>query len=321
MFENLFNLGYNMSRSRISIRTLSKLNYNGALHKDYPMSTLCTFKCGGSAKILIEINTLENFLKVIDYIEKNKFKYFVIGGGSNLLVSDKGYDGIVIKFGGDFGRIERLDETSIECGAGVKLASAYSIARNSGLSGFEDSAGIPATIGGAVFMNASAYEFEMSKIVEYVVAYVNGRITYFNNDECGFGYRSSIFQTNNAIILRIGLRLKSRSVQKIKDRYLEILQKRTDTQPIGYPNAGCIFKRQENIVVSQQIDKCGLKGLTLGDAQVSHKHANFIVNLGEACSQDIYYLIGLVERRFKDKTGIQLETELRFLGEFDENTW
>jgi len=163
-----------MSRSKISTRRLKKINYNGKLLKNFDLSGLTTFKCGGKCSFYLEINTLENFLSVIFYIAKIKIKYFVLGAGSNVLVSDNGFDGVVIKLGGDFDRIEQLEDNLIECGAGCNLTKVISQTIELGLGGLECGVGIPATIGGAVFMNAGAYDFEMSKVVDYVVAFVDG---------------------------------------------------------------------------------------------------------------------------------------------------
>ena len=164
-----------MSRQNISFKKLKKLNKNGQTLKNVDFSQCCTFKCGGKVDILLEITTLDNFFKVIFYLEEIEADYFVLGAGSNILCSDKGYHGIVIRLGGDLNRIE-YDGEILECGAGVKLLSAYMYARDLGLQGLEDGAGIPATIGGAVYMNAGAFDFEMKNFVDYVVAYSNGKI-------------------------------------------------------------------------------------------------------------------------------------------------
>ena len=169
-------------------------------------------------------------------------------------------------------------------------------------------------------MNAGAYDFEMSKVVEYVVAFVEGKITYFDNASCKFGYRKSVFQNNGATILRIGLKLDKKEKTAIESRIREIMASRLKTQPLNFPSAGCIFKRRDDIIVSRMLDECGLKGLTLGGAKVSEKHANFIINFNEATAQDIYELIEIIKRRFFNKTGILLETEIKFLGDFDEVT-
>ena len=312
---------YNVSMSKLLVKQLSKLNKNGLTIENVPMSEHCTFKCGGKARILMEINTLENFLSVMNYIESNDIKYYVLGAGSNILVSDKGYDGIIIKLGGDLSRIECVEDTLLECGAGVKLSACYSKSLELELTGLECGAGIPATVGGAVFMNAGAYGFEMSQVVEYVVAYVNGKITHYKNKGCKFEYRNSVFQRNKGIILRVGLRLVKSTKEQIEKLFFETMQKRLQTQPLEYPNAGSVFKRMPDIVVSKLLDECEVKGLTLGGAQVSEKHANFIVNLGFATAQDIYNLIGAVRERVIEEKGVELTTEIKFLGEFDETIW
>jgi UDP-N-acetylmuramate dehydrogenase len=309
-----------MSRLKISIQKLKKLNYNGKVLEDIDLSQYSTFKCGGKGKILLEICTLENFIGVMMYLQELKSDYFILGAGSNILVSDKGYDGVILKLDGDFKRIIPYNDGVVECGAGVKLSQAFAYARKHSLGGLEDSVGIPATIGGAVFMNASAYNFRMSNVVKYVVAYVDGKITYFDNSECGFGYRKSVFQHNQSVILRVGLELKTKSQKEIDVRFKEVVDKRFKSQPIEYPSAGCVFKRREDIEVSRMIDEYGLKGLTFGGAKVSEKHANFIINFNDALAQDVYELIEIVKKRFYAKSGILLETEIIFLGEFDEIT-
>lgn len=309
-----------MSRLGISINKLKKLNVNGKVLKDVDFSEYCSFKCGGKVALLVEINTLDNFFKVMFYLRDKNVQYYILGAGSNILCSDNGYYGVIIKLGGDFARIE-YDGSVLECGAGVRLVNAYLRARDLGLAGLECGAGIPASIGGAVYMNASAYDFEISKVVEYVIAYHNGKIKYFSCDECQFGYRHSVFQDNNAIILRVGLKLTSDIVDNIHNRYLETLEKRKNSQPLEFPSAGCIFKRQEGVNVSRLIDECGLKGLTMGGAKVSERHANFIINTGKATAQEIYEIIKIIKKRVYNKTQIDIHTEIKFLGEFDEDTW
>ena len=309
-----------MFRPKINLKKLKKLNSSGRVLTDVDFNDLCTFKCGGKAKIVVEIPTLDNFFKVMFYLEKINAQVFVLGAGSNVLCSDKGFDGVIIKLIGDFARIE-FDDEILECGCGVRLINAFVTARDLSLKGLEGGAGIPATVGGATYMNAGAFDFEMAKVIDYVVAYVDGKITYFTREECGFGYRESIFQHNNAIILRVGLRLEADDKDEIQKKYLELTKKRTNSQPLEYPSAGCVFKRQENIVISKLLDDCGLKGLTLGGAKVSNKHANFIINTGKATSQEIYELIKVIKKRVWDKAQIEINTEIKFLGEFDEDTW
>ncbi len=305
-----------MFRFNFSIRSLDKLNRGGEVIVRADMSKYSTFKCGGRAKCLVIIKTLEGFIKVTKYLKEKSIDCFVLGAGSNILVSDKGYNGVVLKLAGDLARIERTGEDTVECGAGVKLASIFAYISSRSLSGLEDGAGIPATIGGAVYMNASAFNFETSKIVEYVIAYIDGRLEYFDNKSCQFAYRHSIFQDNQAIIVRVGLKFAKTNKQDIMKRFFEISRKRACSQPLDKPSAGCVFKRIEGLEVSRMLDEMGLKGLTVGRAQVSTKHANFIINLGGAKSQDIYTLIKLIKFKFEEQYKLILETEIKFLGEF-----
>jgi len=302
---------------KISLSVIRKLNKNGEVYKNFPLSKLTTFKIGGVAKYYIKICTLENFIKVMSYLSQKKVPYYILGNGSNVLASDHGYDGVIIKLDGDFNRI-LIRENQMECGAGVSIAKAYVYAREKGLCGFECGAGIPATIGGATYMNAQCNGFEMSEIIDYVVAYHNEKITYLKNSDCDFGYRRSIFQNDEYIILRVGFKLENDKIENIVKRYNDSLAKRRQTQPINYPNAGCVFKRIDGIIVSQLLDEMGVKGQSIGGAMVSDKHANFIVNFNNATSQNIFELINKIKKEFYDKYNVWLETELKFLGEFDE---
>lgn len=307
-----------MLSSKLSVNKLNKLNYNGVVKTDYDLKDLTTYRIGGKAKYYLEINTLENFIQVMLYLEELNTEFFVIGNGSNLLVSDKGYNGVVIKLAGDFARCEQSDDTIIECGAGVSLGKAYAFARELHLSGLEDSAGIPASIGGAVTMNASAYSFEIAKIVDYVIVWIDGKINYYSNEDCEFSYRESIFQHKKCIILRVGLKLNSLDKETIHNRYLEVLSQRVESQPISQPSAGCVFRKINNYQVSKMLDELGLKGRRVGGAVVSTKHANFIINDNNAKAQDIYELIKVIKNEFKLKYGLELMCEIKFVGEFDE---
>lgn len=305
---------------RLSVKKLKKLNKGGTISKDVNFADICTFKCGGKVRFLLDICTLDGFLNCILYLRNIEVPYYILGNGSNILCSDKGYDGVLLRLGGDLKRIE-YDGDILECGAGAKLSVVYSYARDLGLAGLECGGGIPATIGGATYMNAGAFGFEMSNVIQYVVAFVNGKITYFDNSQCDFGYRHSVFQDNHGIILRVGIRLTKDNKEDIVARFLDTQQKRKATQPLEFPSAGSVFCRQEGLNISRLLDECDVKGLSQGKAMVSYKHANFIVNMGGAKSQDIYDLICKIKNIVLEKTGKIIYTEIKFLGEFDENTW
>ena len=306
-----------MKVSRGDIRRLAKLNKWGECVVNASLKNLTTFKIGGNAKVLLKIKTIESFIKVMDYISKKKLPYFIIGNGSNILASSKGYDGVLIKFAGDFDRIESY-ENILECGSAVMLGAVLSKSRKLCLSGCEDCVGIPASVGGATYMNAGAYNFEMAKVIESVVAFVDGKIAYFKNEDCAFGYRKSIFQENNAIILRVRFKLSNSTRKEIDERCKEIIGKRKNSQPLECLSAGSVFKRMDNLIVSKCLDDCNVKGLNIGDAEVSQKHANFIINKGNASSQDVVSLINKIKKIFTEKYNEKLETEIKLLGEFDE---
>lgn len=306
-----------MKVSKNIIRHLKKINKWGECVVNVSLKNLTTFKIGGNAKVLLKINTIESFIKVTDYISKKKLPYFIIGNGSNILASSKGYDGVLIKFGGDFDRIEYY-ENILEVGSAAMLGAVLAKSKELNLTGFEDSVGIPATVGGATYMNAGAYNFEMSKVVESVVAFVDGKIKYFDNISCEFGYRKSVFQENKAIILRVRFKLEYGDKETISLRCKEVIEKRKNSQPLEFPSVGSVFKRMDNLVVSKCLDDCKIKGIKIGNAEVSTKHANFIINKGNATSQDVVSLINKVKKIFEEKYNERLNCEIKLLGEFDE---
>ncbi len=295
---------------------LKKLNAKGDTRKNVELKSYTTFRLGGKAKYFLTINALENFLKVMDYIERHKLEYFILGAGSNVLIADSGYNGIVIKLSGDLARIS-IDDDLVEVGAGTKVVEVYTRCRDIGLSGLEPLATIPATIGGMVYMNAGAYGVEMKDVTEYVVAYTNGKIKYFTRGECEFDYRKSVFQNSISIILRVGLRLSHSSKDEIQVKYLEVLKKKQSSQPLDKFSAGSVFRRVDGISVSKMLDDMGAKGLSIGGAMVSTKHANFIINQGTR-AQDVFDLIQILKKKFKDTYDINIDTEIKFLGDFYE---
>ncbi len=298
------------------LHALKKINHKGEILVNESLGKHTTYHTGGKCRCIIKIATLENFIKVMMYISSHSIPYFVLGGGSNVLVSDAGYDGIIIKLVGDLARIEMQGDV-LECGAGVTLSQAYVYARDLGLSGLECSAGIPATIGGATYMNAQAYGFEMSSIVDYVIAFCDGKIRYFSNTDCQYSYRKSIFMENQAIILRVGLKLEKLDTSTIQSRYLETITKRKHSQPLQYGSAGCVFKKLHGLEVSRMLDEMGIKGMRVGGAMVSNMHANFIINYENATSTDIYHLIKIIKKQFTEKYSMDLELEIKLLGEFE----
>ncbi len=300
----------------VNVSKLKSLNIGGEVNKNVSLDEYTTYKLGGKAKCVVTISTIEGLIKVMDYIESRGIEYFILGAGSNLLVSDKGYNGVVIKLAGNFARFEQTSDGLVSIGAGMRLTKAYAMSKDLGLSGLQVLATIPATIGGAVYMNAGAYGEQISDRIEYVVAFISGKIKYFDHSACNFGYRTSVFQSLNAIILRVGFRLECEEREIIELGFKETLQKKRTSQPLEYPSAGSVFKRIDGLNVSKMLDDMGIKGMKVGGAMVSYKHANFILNLGGTAT-DVYVLIHKIKKMFKEKYDIDLVTEIKFLGEFE----
>lgn len=300
-----------MKVQKISKSFLQKVNARGVVEFNKDLLRLNTFRISAKSRIYLEINTIENLIDTVDYLHKLNISIFILGGGSNVLVDN--YSGAVIKLGGDFCHIEEIDDI-IEIGSAVQLSKVYKFTLEHSLGGFEESVGIPGTIGGAVYMNASCYGFEMSRLVEYVVAYNidTGKITYFSQDNCLFGYRDSVFKCNKYIILRVGLKLHYLDSDIINQICKDTLNKRKLNQPKGF-SAGCVFKRIDGLNISKMLDDMGIKGKSVNDAIVSDKHANFIMNKGNATSADIKKLIEEIKAEFKKTYNIDLQTEIKYL--------
>ncbi|MDP4091421.1 MAG: UDP-N-acetylmuramate dehydrogenase [Bacillota bacterium] len=277
-----------------------------------PMSRHTTFRVGGNARIMISPSGIDEMISAVELLEDKQVKYVVIGNGSNLIVSDKGYDGVIIKTV-NLNSI-KVNNNIIEADCGAFLSRVSKIALENCLSGAEALSGIPGTIGGAVSMNAGAYNVEIKDILQYAfVLKESGNISIMYKDDLMLSYRRSIIQNSNNIVLSAALMLKPDSCEAIHSRMAEIQSKRVSTQPLNYPNAGSIFKRISGQPVGALIENAGLKNVTVGGAKVSEKHANFIVNTGNATASDIIGLIELVKETVKAKTGIDLETEIKII--------
>ena len=282
---------------------------------DAPMSEHTTFKIGGAADILIFPSTTEEVVKILKLINQLKMPVTILGNGSNVLVRDKGIRGAVIKFNGEFARMQ-CDGTKIMVGAGAKLKDVSNFAADNGLTGLEFAVGIPGSIGGAVFMNAGAYGGEMKNVISKVRAVSkSGDCAEFDIDVLDLGYRRSIFQLNGYAICEIELQLSEGNVDEIRQAMDDFTQRRESKQPLEYPSAGSTFKRPEGYFAGTLIDKTGLKGLRVGDAMVSTKHAGFVVNAGNATATDVLNLINEVKRRVFEAHGVTLNPEVRIIGE------
>lgn len=283
---------------------------------DEPMSRHTTFRVGGAAKCMLLIEQEEELLKLVPYLNQIEQEYFILGNGSNLLVGDKGYRGIVIKLGEGMNRIT-VDGDHIYVQAGALLSKTAAAARDAGLSGMEFAAGIPGSIGGGVVMNAGAYDGEMKQITESVkVMDQEGQILVLDNDTMEFGYRTSIIKNRPFIVLEVVLRMQPGRKDEIQVKMDELMAKRQSKQPLNYPSAGSTFKRPEGYFAGKLIMDAGMRGYRIGDAQVSDKHCGFVINIGNASAADVREVIEEVQERVKERFHVNLEPEVIFLGDF-----
>lgn len=279
-----------------------------------PLSRHTTFKIGGVADTYVKVTSLSKLSTILKECRESDIDYMIIGNGSNILASDDGYRGVVIRLDGDFRKISLVDDDTIYCGAGATLAALCKFALNNGLSGLEFAWGIPGSVGGAVFMNAGAYGGEMKDVV-YSVNHLtkNGEPGRTEKDDLQFGYRASVYRQNNAIITGATLKLRKDNPEDIRARMDDYLGRRSSKQPLEYPSAGSVFKRPEGAYAGALIEQCGLKGHSHGGAQVSEKHAGFIINKANANANDVKSLIREVQTKVYDETGYNLECELIIL--------
>lgn len=281
-----------------------------------PMSRHTTFRTGGPACLFLRPENQDQLKKVMDFVRRLGTDYFVLGNGSNLLVSDEGYDGVVVSLS-KFNKVELKGTNQIYVEAGAMNSTIASFARDNALTGFEFAAGIPGTIGGAMIMNAGAYGGEMAQVVtEVTVLSPEGEIMVLDNNTMEFGYRTSAIKNKGFIVLSVLLTLKRGKEEEITAQMKELAEKRRDKQPLEYPSAGSTFKRPEGYFAGKLIEDAGLRGFSVGDAQVSEKHCGFVVNKGNATSSEIYDLIKHVQKTVYDKFNVKLEPEVILLGKF-----
>ena len=272
-----------------------------------------TYKVGGTCKYFITPKDLEELINLIKYLRKNNMKYMILGNGSNSIFSSKEYDGVIINLSNL--NSMKIEGDKIDVEAGYQLIKLSMDALNNGLSGLEFAAGIPGNIGGAIFMNAGAYKSDMSNLVETVTFLdENLELKTLPKEELDFSYRKSLFQKNNYIIISTVLKLTPGDKDEIKALMDKRKQRRIDSQPLEYPSAGSVFRNpSEDIFAGKLIEDLGLKGYTIGGAQISEKHANFIINIGNATGEDIKALIDLVKSKVKEEYNIDLHVEQRFI--------
>jgi len=280
-----------------------------------PMRNHTTWRIGGPADLLVQPESVEELQEAIQMAEQSDTPYYVIGGGSNLLVADEGIAGTVIQLGGSLTGLQITDKNII-AEAGVPLPVLARKAAEYGLSGLEFAAGIPGSVGGAVVMNAGAYQGQISDVIRQVVCCdASGQLVTLDAESCEFSYRNSRFKKNrDLIIVSVKMELTPGDKEKIQEQMKKNTASRKEKQPVEYPNAGSIFKNPAGDAAGRLIELAGAKGWRQGDAMVSEKHSNFIVNLGSATSEDVLQLVNRVKQAVYSKTGVLLEEEILFLG-------
>ncbi|WP_044914076.1 UDP-N-acetylmuramate dehydrogenase [Butyrivibrio sp. WCE2006] len=291
--------------------------------KNEDMSRHTTFRTGGPADYFIKISSDEELVSILNLLKEMKMKpkedYYVLGNGSNLLVSDAGFRGVVLSLCGDFSKCSMTGDNHIKAGAAALNVAVANLARDNELTGFEFAHGIPGSIGGALVMNAGAYGGEMKQVVRSVYAFdENASLRKLDLDELEFGYRTSIFKKKNYVITGCDIELKKGKKNEIESLMNELKEKRISKQPLEYPSAGSTFKRPEGYFAGKLIEDAGLRGYSVGGAQVSEKHCGFVINKGNATSEDVYRLISDIQEKVFKSSGVNLSPEVILLGDFEK---
>lgn len=283
---------------------------------DEPMSRHTTFRVGGPADLFVEPETAEELSSVLRICREENVPFYILGNGSNLLVGDRGYRGVMVALGKSFGTVT-VEGTSLRAGAAALLSSVARQALTHSLTGLEFAAGIPGTVGGAVVMNAGAYGSEMSAVLTRVTVLTeSGEIKKIPASELELGYRTSCILRSNYVVLEAEMELCSGISEEIRARMEELAEQRRSKQPLEYPSAGSTFKRPEGYFAGKLIQDAGLRGFSVGGAQVSEKHCGFVINRGDASAADILSLCREVQARVNAQFGVALEMEVKLLGEF-----
>ncbi len=298
-----------IEKSKMSI-SKEKILYNE------PMEKHTTFKIGGPAECFIKIGNLKELQEILTFASQNQIQVTILGNGSNLLVLDEGIQGLVLQI-----KLENIEineqegKLEVTVGAGTKMGKLAHILLQNQISGFEELSGIPGTVGGAVYMNAGAHGKEMKDIVKNVVCVdYQGNEKKIANQDMNFQYRNSCFKTKNYIITEVTLELQKGNSEEIKEKMEQYASYRREKQPIEYPSAGSTFKRGSNFITAQLIDQAGLKGYSVGGAEVSTKHSGFVINKGGATAKDVLQLVEYVKEEVKRKFDKEIELEIEVIG-------
>lgn len=295
---------------------LEKVVPKDSIRVDEPMDKHTTFRVGGVADVFVDIPSVEALQKIVPYLMETEREFVVLGNGSNVLIGDKGYQGVVLHLGNQFGQVD-MDGTVVTAQAGAMLSAVAKKAGAAGLTGMEFASGIPGTIGGAIVMNAGAYGGEMQQIVTSVeVMTMEGEILQLDNETMEFSYRHSIIKDRPLIVLGATMQLQPGDVDQIKATMDDLANQRRSKQPVEFPSAGSTFKRPEGYFAGKLIMDAGLRGYSIGGAQVAEKHCGFIINKGNASAADVSELMDEVTEKVRNRFGVTLEPEVIRIGTF-----
>ena len=285
------------------------------IEENVPMAQYTSFRAGGKARMMVIPADAEQLSAVLGVLSGSGVQYMVLGNGTNILVKDSGYDGVIVKIGSGFDYV-RQEGCRLVCGSGTRMSVAAKAALEGGLSGFEFASGIPGFTGGAVFMKAGAYGGEMKDILRRakIVSKDGSREFYMTADELEMGYRHTKLHDTGDIVTEVEFVLEEGNRTQITAKLSELMEKRNSKQPVNFPSAGSFFKRPEGYFAGKLIQDAGLKGLSVGGAQVSELHSGFIINRGGATATDILQLMEMIQARVFDEFGVRLETEVRIIG-------
>lgn len=298
-------------------KILRKNLEKGVVKKNYDLYMHNSYRLHCRVAIAVIVNSLETFCKTIAYCEQIGVEPIIIGNGTNIILAKETLDNIAIIFSQNFAIMYRQGD-NIVASSGVGLSDVVKYASANSLEGMEQAIGIPGTVGGAVVMNAQAFDFCMDRVVKSVLVYMDGKIRLLYSKDCKFGYRTSMFQHCSAVILRVEFGLKQGYKEDIHNSIKQTIRLRQNKQSIGYPNAGSVFRNGNNYFAGELIDKCGLKNYNINNAYVSDRHANFIVNHGGATGEDILRLIAVVRDGVYKKFGVELELEQKIIGDVEK---
>jgi len=300
-----------MSVNDIVKNTVKELGVS--FEENVSMASRTSFKTGGNAELMVYPDNTRQLKAILKVCKINSVKTYIIGNGSNILVSDNGLSGVVVRLSNNYSDIKLVDETTVEVQSGASMKALCLFCLENSLSGLEFAYGIPGTAGGAAYMNAGAYGGEMKDVLvkcEHLDR--DGCEGSFEGEELELGYRKSVYSNSDYVITKLVLKLKKGNYDEIKALMNENMTKRKTKQPLEYPSAGSTFKRPEGYYAGALIEECGLKGFSVGGAEVSEKHAGFVINKGGATSTDIEKLIRHIQKVVYDEKGVMLETEVKF---------